>query len=620
MSTAHGVGFWLSQIGRDRALRSAPLWIVVTALNTSVLMGVIALRNARQESAVFPTRELTLVLGLALAVYLLAAGVRDRCRRIDMTLPLSTRNLWTVHSVATLLAGFLIIVASAGVLAVHLSILSSVAAFSAGTDVLVGLCAQLAAIWFLAVMVMQAYRTDLKKPTGRRAILISLTAAVGILAFAAFLGEHSLAIATVATAVGMILGYRTLHGLPKTFSLWPLEVSDQNTTGAIEVPTQRSESQQPAAGVPSRLNSRTLIARTLFHTPPWGAATGWVALLFIAGLGFLMSGVLRAWYPDANVRLWVVAMAVYMLLAFFAPVTFRLSALDPLPVSRRLLFALIVLPAIFSLTLGYAGGWLVQRHQGNTTRTVQYRVEMPHYWVSVPYANLEIVWDGEVPELTSPWGEHHPASSSPLFRGSKATLYSPFNTPDEGSAAFEALLTSRAIETVHGISIPPEEVQERYFEVDGDRLVGLKRGGLTLTEDYPNLGPAAGQHQFLVLMTLVLVPWFLLLGVFLRTFRANLGDRTRQVTFGCLLGLPMLLMLGQIGMAATGIARPDVLRGTLEVLLRQATNSAPAALTLAIVCTSLVIASYLLAQRQLVKAEIPMTPTKFGLLDFSQEY
>ncbi len=270
MRTAHGVGFWLSQIGRDRALRSAPLWIVVTALNTSVLMGVIALRNARQESAVFPTRELTLVLGLALAVYLLAAGVRDRCRRIDMTLPLSTRNLWTVHSVATLLAGFLIIVASAGVLAVHLSILSSAAAFSAGTDVLVGLCAHLAAIWFLAVMVMQSYRTDLKKPTGRRAILISLTTAVGILAFAAFLGEHSLAIATVATAVSMILGYRTLHGLPKTFSLWPLEVSDQNTTGAIEVPTQRSESQQPAAGVPSRLTSRTLIARTLFHTPRGG--------------------------------------------------------------------------------------------------------------------------------------------------------------------------------------------------------------------------------------------------------------------------------------------------------------------------------------------------------------
>jgi len=41
---------------------------------------------------------------------------------------------------------------------------------------------------------------------------------------------------------------------------------------------------------------------------------------------------------------------------------------------------------------------------------------------------------------------------------------------------------------------------------------------------------------------------------------------------------------------------------------------------LAIVCITAVVVSYLLAQRQLVKAEIPMTPTKFALLDFSQEY
>jgi hypothetical protein len=73
-------------------------------------------------------------------------------------------------------------------------------------------------------------------------------------------------------------------------------------------------------------------------------------------------------------------------------------------------------------------------------------------------------------------------------------------------------------------------------------------------------------------------------------------------------------------MAATGFARPDVLRGIFEVLLRQATSSTPATVTLSIACLALVIVSYLLAQRQLVKAEIPMTPTKFALVDFSREY
>jgi len=73
-------------------------------------------------------------------------------------------------------------------------------------------------------------------------------------------------------------------------------------------------------------------------------------------------------------------------------------------------------------------------------------------------------------------------------------------------------------------------------------------------------------------------------------------------------------------MAVTGIASPDVLRGTMEVLLRQATSSTPASLALVTVCLASMLASYLLAQRQLIKAEIPMTPTKFALLDFSQEY
>lgn len=620
MSTAPGFGFWLSQIGRDRALRSAPLWIVVTALNTSVLMGVIAMRNARDDSPSFPFSELTLVLGLALAVYLLAGGVRSRCRRIDMTLPLSTRNLWTVHSIATLLAGFLILLASVGVLLAHMSILSRLTAFAGGSKELIGICAQLASVWFLAVMVMQSYRTDLRRPAGRKAILITLTTAVGILALAAIPAERSLAVTLVAIVAGMLLGYRAFRNLPKSFSLWPLEVSAQGATEAAPAAPRSSKSLQPGAAVTSHNTPGGLITRTLFHTPPWGAATGWIALLFIAGLGFLMSGVLRAWQPDADVRLWVATMTVYMLVAFFAPLTFRLPTLDPLPVSRRLLFALLVLPAVLSLILGYAAGWLTQRYLGDSTRAVQYRVEIPHYWVSIPYSNLEIAWDGEVPELTSPWGETHPASSSAVFKGSTVGIYSPFNTPDESSAAFEALLTSRAIESVYGTSIPHEEILERYFEVDADKVVGLKRGGLTLEEDYPNLGEPAVQRQFLALMALVLVPWFLLLAVFLRTFRADLSDRTRQVTFGSLLGLAMALMVGQLVMAATGFARPDVLRGTLEVLLRQATSSTPATVTLSIACLALVIVSYLLAQRQLVKAEIPMTPTKFALLDFSQEY
>jgi hypothetical protein len=613
MTTAPTLRFRLSQVARDPALRSVPLWIVVTALNTSVLMGVVAMRLARNESEPLPTGQLALILGLALAVYLLAGGIRTRCRRLDMTLPLPTGNLWAVHSTAAYLAGLLIVLASAAVLAAHMSILTRISAFAGAGNELVGICARLAAIWFLAVMVMQSYAIDLRKPKGRNSILVSLGTATALLILTVILDGRSLLLVTVPVVVGVALGFRSYSGLPGSFSLCPMEVSSKSASSAA------SASPLTAATSPNYLSHKALIARVLFHTPPWGAATGWIALLFIAGLGFLMSGVLRAWEPDADVRLWVATMTVYMLLAFFAPLTFRLPTLDPLPVSRRLLFALLVLPAVSGLMLGYGGGWLTQKLLGDTTRTVHYRVEMPYYWVSVPYPNLEVAWDGEVPEITSPWGESHPASGSTLFRGSTAALYSPYNTSEEASAAFEALLLSRAIETVHGVSIPHQELLDRYFEVDGDRLVGLKPGGLTLEQDYPNLGRPKGQPQFFFLMAFVLVPWFLLLAIFLGTFRASLSDRTRQLTFWSLLGLSLLLMLGQVAMAVTGIARPDVLRGTIEVMLRYASDSTLAALASASACLVLMGLAYLLAQRQLVAAEIPMTPTKYTLVDFSQE-
>lgn len=614
MTTNSRPHLWWLQIGRDRAFRSVPLWIVITALNTSVLTGLIVFRLARRDATDLPEWQLPLVLSLALVVYLLSAGMRDRYRRLDMALPLSTKSLWLVHSIALYISGLLILLASAAVIGAHFRLLSRLATFASTDDLLLGISLHLAAIWFLAVMAVQSYRTDLRKPVGRQAVLVTMALALGLVLSTALLATGPLYVAILPVAAGLGLGYRSLRCLPASFSLWPRAASEPR------VGTMVGPSEIPSVGLESRRSARGLVARTLFHTPPWGPATAWIAFLFVALFGLLLSGIVRAWVPDANVRLWVATMTVYMLLAFFGPLTFRLPSLDPLPISRRYLFALLVLPAILSLVLGYAGGWLTQKLLGDPTRSVQYRVELPYYWVSVPYDQLKIAWDGDVPELTSPWGETHAPSSGALFRGAKAMLYSPFNTPEESSAAFEALLTSRAVESTYGTTIPHAEILERYFEVEDDRVVGLKGGGLTLEQDYPQLGPPTTSPQFLPLMTLVLVPWFCFLAIFLRTFRANLGDRTRQVTFWSLLGLSLLAMLGQVALTLTRWARPDVLRGAIEVVLRQVNDTTLGAFVLTGVCLALLLVSYRLAERQLQKAEIPAAPTKVALLDFSQEY
>ncbi len=419
MTTEPSLRFRLSQIGRDRALRSVPLWIVVTALNSSVLMGVIAMRIARDASTRLPTRELALVLGLALAVYLLAGGVRSRCRRIDLALPLSTRNLWMVHSIATFLAGFLTLLASAAVLAAHMSILSRISAFSGGDKVLVGLCAQLAAIWFLAVMVMQSYRTDLWKPTGRRAILASLATAVGVLILAAIPEGSSLSLTIVPIVVGVILGYRALRKLPDCLSLWPSEVSTRSSEPATSELAQTSEFS--AARQPRSFSPRSLDTRGQDTVPYSTMGSGhWMDRAFVRrrprlpherGAASMATRCQRSTRGCRHGRLYAAGLLRPPHLPIYPPWIPYLS----LAVSSSPYWSCRPSSA---LTLGYVGGWLTQKFLGDTTRTVQYRVEMPHYWVSMPYANLEVAWDGKVPELTSPWGETHPASSSAVFKGS----------------------------------------------------------------------------------------------------------------------------------------------------------------------------------------------------------
>ena len=49
MSASRGMVFWWRQIWHDEALRSMPIWIVVTALNTSVATGVLVF-TARSQS------------------------------------------------------------------------------------------------------------------------------------------------------------------------------------------------------------------------------------------------------------------------------------------------------------------------------------------------------------------------------------------------------------------------------------------------------------------------------------------------------------------------------------------------------------------------------------------
>jgi len=70
--------------------------------------------------------------------------------------------------------------------------------------------------------------------------------------------------------------------------------------------------------------------------------------------------------------------------------------------------------------------------------------------VEVPREFWEIAWDGEPPEVTSPWGESYRPVGRSIYPGSRAVVYLPFETISEHSSRFLALQANRAVGAVHG--------------------------------------------------------------------------------------------------------------------------------------------------------------------------
>jgi len=612
---------YLRTLLRDDAVRRLPLWTVITALNTSVLIGSIALGMARAGGASPPISRFVFPLWLAVAIYLSFGPIRTRCRPLDLALPLSARHLWLAHAGATVLAGTLLLTASAAVVVAYGGVLGQPWT-SAG---LLALVVQLVAATALAVVFLQGARLEAwRVPVTAAWVLRLVVALVAILAWGLLAADGPPALALVPAALAGLLALWIHRSVPQAFDL---VVTGGRGAAAEARPGPGLAAgagwaaESPAAGALRSGHTRwsTLLA-ILYNVPPWGPFTLVVLCVFVALGGVLLSNGVAAWVPDVEMRLIFLPFTVYIMFSIIGPLTYRLQHVDPLPVSRRTLFMALMAPLALALFVGYGAGWwahtvarpdLVQFHiatsRGETDR-----------WVHVPPAYLEIAPTSDVPELTAPWGETHPASSAPLSRRHPdgATIYSPFNTPDEGSARFEAWLLGRAIEAVYGHTVSPEQIVERYFVVEGDRVVGIAGGGVPLRTDLQQLSPKPGGPDLAVVLALTAVPFLLLTSLFFTTFRARVGDRARKVTFWSVLAVAMVGMIGHIPLMELGIL--DLLGSRIlfeKLVLALGRTPEVLAVTWTLAAAS-IVAAYLLAQRQFLRVELPSKPSKFTLVDW----
>ena len=536
-----------------------------------------------------------------------------------LVLPLTSRRLWSVHLVAVIAAGLVLLLISTIILLVAdrwvvQRLLEREAIFQPGV---ITLFAHLATGLILAAVFLQGAEPSLHHVPVGRVLLRFSVGLPAILMGMLFLSTLTPALLLLPLGLAALMGWMTYRELPSGFLVESLVL--QGRPAAERDPRAAAEEIGPR---PPLGNLRYWwMLFTIFWRRCGKKGAFFLPLLSMPILllfGVFLSGLFAtAFDPDLDKILYPsIAMAWYILLTLAWAPARNLRFVDPLPVSRNSVFATLVLPAVVMILAGYGGGRLGTTLLGTTlfrttlfgtpAERITFEEVDSHYYVLIPWGECEITWDGSRPRVSSPWGESHQVATVVTpFRGSRAALYSPFSTPEGSSLDFVALQISRAVEAVYGGSIPPEEIRDHYLRVDGAGEVVPMRAGLTLLADYPELRSRGAGLEFPLLMILVFVPWLLLVTVLLQFLRAGTSVRRQQVMIWVFMGFCLALYLGSMFADIFGLMDMDAVVGFIEIGLRNMRDSVPGmSLALYVLAVAAGLGSYWLAQNRFNKIEV----------------
>ncbi len=595
----------LAWVRRDEALRGWPAWLLLVGVNAGVVAGLLLGLAASRHTVVSPS-ALALTLWGGVAVYLAFGRVRTRAQALQLALPLPARRLWLAHALAVALMGGLLAAAGVGMTVLQERLLRS--PVQPGLDVW-PLLAHLLAGVVLAVVLLQAPRPRLARipfTWGYLAWALAVLAGVGaLLPLVARLGAAG-ALLTLGLAVAAALVVQ--RGLPEAFTVTPLEAGRERAGVAGRARVAR-------AGAPSRWIVATSLARGVS-----AGAADWTTFPFVLILGGVLGGALDLFGPDlVELRYIYIPLAAFMMFTSTGPRLGRLHHLDPLPLGRGLLFAFVVAPYFLTFLAGYGLGAVGAHVAAGRAELVDYRATGSAWSVNVPLSVRRVAWDGRVPAAVAPSGESHVPVAWPLWRGSRAVLYSPFSAPRGSSRDYVAWQLSRAAEEVYGARIPAREIADRYLESGAGGAVTARGGRLALRRDHPGLAVRRQGPMLPVMLLLVCVPWLLGATLLLRAYRAGVAEWLRQtIVWGAVVAL-IVAFLALAGAVAARLVRPWLFQAMVEIPVRRLGGFPLGGVAAWTVTAVLVATAYALARRQFARMEVPMRPCRFTLIDFVRD-
>jgi hypothetical protein len=433
----------VSQLRRDFAVRSLSWWLPIAVL----MGGFIWWRGSTLPSAPGDIYKAIFFVWVALSIFFLNARYASRCSSsIEITWPVATRRLWLTHVLAIVFSG----------LALLGAIVATVGAGNALSgarplldDDLTSLAVGLGVGMILALAALQSPKVSLYEIPVRTSYVMLTTVSVGGMAgLAVLLIDRPLAWVLVPLAVALVLGFRTYRSLPNTLKL-ASRVSDRHR-GAAGAGWQDSA---------VRDIGRAAFAWRLFSTiwcSPRGRWTWWyVPLLGLHGVVLSLSVTWSGRGDWDKIQLPYVVFAWVILASWLMVSISRLWAIDPLPISRRRVFAALTVPALLSVAVGYGLGWAATARSRPPGPQIVDAEGSSRSLIKIPGEFWEIAWDGEVPATVTPWGETlRPCCAIPVVNGRRTGLYHPYYTPRESSPDVVAFQLSRALAGGYGVEMP----------------------------------------------------------------------------------------------------------------------------------------------------------------------
>jgi len=539
----------------------------------------------------------------AIGFYLLYGGIAVRCERFDATLPIPQRTLWLSRVLALILSAWALI----GTMAVKLLLRNRIEGFEVVGRTQVGsLFAQLAAASALAVVLARLPRPALHALALKRGTILYLALVwAGILGLVFLLAGDPPGYALLPGVAALGLGLWIYVSLPASSLIAPLEPK------AGDPPAVRVTPRKVVVGKP--IEETATGNRWLVHATIWRTCYGhWAFWLVFALFLLLLMGVARP-DPAGNLNgLSVFALLWLLLSASFSLAVSRLHVLDPLPLSRKRIFAYAVLPGLLVASLGYLGAMVLRTGWEHRSTLVDYRRHpvAGDVDVHVPLAFREIGWDGEPPPVKElyvpPWEEPHYAWSTTLYKGFPAVLYSPYHVPEGSPPETVAEQISRAVEAVYDARIPAGEIQRRYLVRGSDGSTGVQAGGLTLLEDYSGLKPTLWLRTAPLSVLLIGLPWLLYLASTVRGgYLCAAADRRPWAPL-FLAGLPVLYLFGSLWSYSVGYTTSWKLTALAHILLRKLSLALPGGpIARWVIVVVLYGGAYLLAQARFERIETP---------------